>query len=121
MLDRFLTREEVGVCFAAADLVVLPYVRATQSGVVPIAVAHAKPVAVTAVGGLREQVLDGRTGYLVPPGDPGALAEAIQRYFAEADRDGMAAAIRELGRAWTWDGVAAALEALMRSNTNTVG
>ena len=57
VLDRFLTREEAGVCFAAADLVVLPYARATQSGVVPIAVAHAKPVAATAVGGLREQVL----------------------------------------------------------------
>ncbi len=41
------------------------------------AMAMAKPVVATAVGGSLDQVVDGETGYLVPPADPSALAERI--------------------------------------------
>lgn len=65
--------------FQRASVVALPYVEATQSGVIPVAYTFAKPVVATAVGGLPSMVEHGRTGYLVPPRDERALADAIVR------------------------------------------
>jgi len=80
--------EAVGRYFGAADLVALPYVSATQSGITQIAYAFGLPVVSTNVGGLPEVVADGKTGYIVSPGDPEALAKAIIRFFTggEAER-----------------------------------
>jgi glycosyltransferase involved in cell wall biosynthesis len=75
--------EAVGDYFAAADLAVLPYVSATQSGITQVAYAFGLPVVSTDVGGLPEVVRDGETGYIVPSRDESALAAAIVRYFAE--------------------------------------
>jgi glycosyltransferase involved in cell wall biosynthesis len=44
------------------------------------------PVVATAVGGVGEVVLDGETGYLVCPGDPVALANAVNRILDAPDR-----------------------------------
>lgn len=75
--------EAVGEYFAAADLVVLPYVSATQSGITQVAYAFGLPVVSTDVGGLPEVVRDGETGYIVPSRNEAALAGAIVRYFTE--------------------------------------
>lgn len=75
--NRWISDGERTTMFRRASVVVLPYVEATQSGVVPIAYAHAKPVVATRTGGLPEVVDHGRTGFLVPPRDEAALAEAI--------------------------------------------
>ena len=56
---------------------VLPYIEASQSGVIPIAYHFGKPVIATEVGGLPDMVDHGRTGYLVPPCDANALAKAL--------------------------------------------
>ncbi len=63
--------------FRQASVVVLPYIDASQSGVIPVAYTFAKPVVATTVGGLPEMVDDGCTGYLVPPRDSDALADAV--------------------------------------------
>ena len=60
-----------------AKLIVLPYVDASQSGVIPIAYGFKKPVVVTNVGSIPEIVDNGITGYIVPPRDPVALGNAI--------------------------------------------
>ncbi|HET6319316.1 MAG TPA: glycosyltransferase family 4 protein, partial [Chloroflexota bacterium] len=65
--------------FLQASIVVLPYVEASQSGVVQTAFAFHTPVVASAVGGLPEDVDDNVTGLLVPPRDPPALAHAISR------------------------------------------
>lgn len=113
LVDHFVPHEQVGMYFVAADLIVLPYLHATQSGIVPIAAYHERPVVVTAVGGLPEQVVDGETGYVVPPGDASALAEAIVRFFVRADRPMMAARIREWRQLHTWGRLAEAIESLL--------
>ena len=66
--DKYISNEEVAVYFAAADVVVLPYLEASQSGIVPIAYSFNTPVISTRVGGLPEAVIDGETGLLVDPG-----------------------------------------------------
>ena len=63
--------------FRRASIVVIPYVEASQSGVIPIAFRFGKAVVATNVGGLPAMVDHGQTGYLVPPRDAKALAEAI--------------------------------------------
>lgn len=68
---------DVASFFQRASIVALPYTEASQSGVVPIAYAFAKPVVATLVGGLPDVVMDRETGLLVPPGDSRRLAEAI--------------------------------------------
>ena len=75
--NEFVSVEKRATLFRSASVVVLPYVEATQSGVIPIAYTYGKPVVATAVGGLVEQVEEGVTGFLVPPRDPRLLAERI--------------------------------------------
>lgn len=69
--------EEGARLFQQASVVALPYVEASQSGVIPTAYGFRRPVVVTDVGSLPEVVDDGATGYVVPPRDPAALAAAI--------------------------------------------
>jgi glycosyltransferase involved in cell wall biosynthesis len=81
--DRFVVHNEHvsdskrAELFRRASMVVLPYVDASQSGVIPIAYRFGKAVVATNVGGLPAMVDHGHTGYLVPPRDSEALAEAI--------------------------------------------
>lgn len=77
--NRYVDDEEAAQLFTDADVVVLPYVEASQSGVLAIANAFAKAVVVTNVGELGRAVVDGVSGLVVPPGDERALADAILR------------------------------------------
>ncbi len=87
IVDEHVPDEAVGDYFLAADVVVLPYVSATQSGITQVAYAFGLPVISTDVGGLPEVVTDGETGYIVPPADEAALAGAIVRYFKGGERE----------------------------------
>src|SRR5690606_19052123 len=60
-----------------ASIVVLPYIEATQSGVIPIAYAYGKPVIASRVGGLPNIVVDNETGFLVEPRSAEQIAERI--------------------------------------------
>ncbi len=112
LIDGFVPDETVEDYFLAADLVVLPYVSATQSGIVQIAYHYDLPVVTTRVGGLPEVVQDGRTGFLVPPGDAAALAAAITRFFREGKAAEFAAAVAVEKRKYSWDAMAEAVEDL---------
>ncbi|MEQ8675285.1 MAG: glycosyltransferase family 4 protein [Aggregatilineales bacterium] len=84
--NHFIPHEAVADYFSAASVVVLPYIEASQSGVIPIAYAFSKPVVATIVGGLPEVVEDGQTGYLVTPRDEQALAEAVIKLLDDSER-----------------------------------
>jgi glycosyltransferase involved in cell wall biosynthesis len=75
--NEYISEAECSRLFQTASVVVLPYVEATQSGVVPMAYSAGKPVVATAVGGLPEVVIHGETGLLAPPRNEQALADAI--------------------------------------------
>ena len=74
--NDWISEEDRARMFDSASVVVLPYVEATQSGVIPIAYNHEKPVIATRTGGLPDMVSSGETGLLVPPRDSDAIAEA---------------------------------------------
>jgi glycosyltransferase involved in cell wall biosynthesis len=86
LVDRFVANEEVASFYESCDVVVLPYREATQSGILNIAYGCLKPVIVTRVGGLTEFVDDEKTGLIVPPESPDALADAIVRFFDLRER-----------------------------------
>ena len=101
--DAYVPNERVAVYFRAADLVALPYVSATASGIVQVAYGFDKPVLTTRVGALPEVVLDGETGYLVPPADPEALAAAIVDFFTRGRQEEFAANVARHRDRFSWD------------------
>ncbi len=90
-------RRDAPQVMAALDVLVQPSAEPEPFGMVVIeAMASGKPVVATAHGGPLEIVVDGETGFLVPPGDPAALAEALARLIENPSlRRRMGAAGRE--------------------------
>jgi glycosyltransferase involved in cell wall biosynthesis len=101
--NRYIPDEELSAYLQATDVVVLPYRTATQSAVVQLAFGHGRPVITTNVGGLAEVVDDGRTGLVVPPDDPAALAAALKHYFAEELGPVFRRNIAEERERFSWD------------------
>lgn len=75
--NRYIPDKDVAAFFQRSTVVVLPYIDASQSGIIPIAYAFKKPVIATDVGALAEAIDNEVTGVLVPPRDVDALAETI--------------------------------------------
>jgi glycosyltransferase involved in cell wall biosynthesis len=109
-------RSRMPALFRSADVVLCPP-RYEPFGIVPLeAMACARPVVASAVGGHLDTVADGRTGRLVPPDDPEALAAAVAGLLADAPtRTSFGAAGRRRAQSrYGWDRVAAATEAAYR-------
>jgi len=78
---EFVPDEDTEIFFKAADLLVLPYTRVFHSGVLFLGYNFGLPVVASDVGGLRDDVVEGTTGFVCRPGDARALALTIDRYF----------------------------------------
>lgn len=78
LINRFIRDSEIKCILEGTSVVVLPYVSATQSGVIPLAYEFARPVICSDVGGMPELVVPWKTGLIVPPGDVNALADAMK-------------------------------------------
>ena len=83
----YIADEEVKTYFSAADLSVLPYRSATQSGVRAVSYNFGVPMVVTDTGSLRADIEGTGTGLVAPEPCPEAVAQTIRRYF---DTPGMA-------------------------------
>lgn len=110
---EWVPEDAAGTWFAAADVAVMAYRSATGSAVAAQALGAGLPLLATAVGGLEEVVRDGENGLLVPPGDAGALAEAIERACDAALRARLAEGARRTAERLSWDSYAAELESLV--------
>ncbi|PTB22461.1 glycosyltransferase family 1 protein [Trinickia symbiotica] len=109
-------RAQLRKYYGAADVfVTTPWYE--PFGITPIeAMACARPVVGADVGGIRYSVVDGETGFLVPPRDPDVLAERLARLARDpelAERMG-AAGLERAREHFTWSGVAEQLEAVYR-------
>ena len=78
-------RTDVPRLLHAIDVFALPSYREGMPRSILEAMAAGKPVIATDIRGCREEVVDGVTGYLVPVGDPPALAAAIERLTASSE------------------------------------
>ena len=116
LVDGFVPDETVEDYFLAADLAVLPYVSATQSGIVQIAYNYDLPVVTTNVGGLPEVVHDGKTGFIVQVEDAAALGAAVTRFFREDKAAEFAAGVQAEKTKYSWDRMAEAVEVLARGD-----
>ncbi|MDQ1276607.1 MAG: hypothetical protein QG610_2185 [Euryarchaeota archaeon] len=77
IVDEYVPDDRVNLYFSAADVVVLPYLRASQSGIAHIAMSFGKPVIVSEVGGLKESMAGYEGTFFVPPGDIESIRDAI--------------------------------------------
>jgi glycosyltransferase involved in cell wall biosynthesis len=118
--DGYVENEQVPRYFGQADLMVLPYIEATQSGVVPLAYGFGLPVVASDVGGLSEVVVDGQTGYLVQPGQPEVLAAKILEYLGlpREKKEQFSRNIREFRQRLSWEQV---VEKLVEVTTRAKG
>lgn len=112
LVAEYVPNEKVAKYFCAADVVVLPYLSATQSGITQIAYNFNKPVIATNVGGLAEVVIDGVSGLVVRPNDAVALADAIVRFYTERLEEKLSAGVREEKKKYSWDAMVEAIESL---------
>lgn len=94
VINQFVPNEEVAKYYLLSDVVVLPYRSATQSGILNVAYGFYKPVIVTDVGGLAEFVDEGKTGFIVEPNSPDAIAEGVKKFLISRDQTDFAQYIR---------------------------
>ncbi|MCS3796114.1 glycosyltransferase family 4 protein [Niastella sp. OAS944] len=78
LIDRHIANDELATLIKQAKFIVCPYKDATQSGVLMTAFGLNTPVIATNVGSFPEFIQDNVNGLLVPPNDPGKLAEGIK-------------------------------------------
>lgn len=96
LINRYIGDGEMKWLFSHAVAVVLPYIEATQSGVIPMAYAYSKPVLVSDIPGLTQFVIDGETGIICKKHDQwtenlkeinvqiaNQMAASVSQYYAE--------------------------------------
>jgi glycosyltransferase involved in cell wall biosynthesis len=115
--EQFLPHDKVAEVFSAATVVVLPYLDATQTAVIPLAYGYGRPVVASAVGGIVDMVEDGKTGILVEPRNERALADALCTILTDKALAGrMGRNAREFAKTrLSWESSAAATANLYQS------
>ena len=78
---QFIPDQEMELYLKAGDVLVLPYKDIFQSGVLFLAYTFGLPVVATDVGSFREEIVEGKTGFICKPGDPADLAKTLETYF----------------------------------------
>lgn len=112
IIDKYIPNEEVGLYFAVSDLVVLPYISATGSGIVQLAFGCGRPVVTTKVGSLGEVVSEGKTGYLVDPQDSQSIADSVIDYFSKNKEHEFIQNIEDSRERFSWKGMRVKIEEL---------
>ena len=105
----FIPDDETEVYFKAADVLVLPYRHIYQSGVLFLGQSFGLPVVAADVGSLKNEIVEGKTGFVFRPEDPADLARTIGEYFASdlyADLDARRREIQDYAtQRHSWDAV----------------
>ena len=78
---EYVRDEETELYFKAADVLILPYTHVFQSGVLFLGYSFGLPAIVADVGALKEEIIEGATGFVSKPRNSSHLAETIQKYF----------------------------------------
>jgi glycosyltransferase involved in cell wall biosynthesis len=108
-VDEFVPDEDVSIYFNASDIVVLPYRKATQSGVAQIALSFDRVLVLTDTGGLSELVDPGSTGYLAEAYSPASLIKSILAAFELASDPEVEGRIKLKAASFSWENYASEL------------
>ena len=105
--DEYIPDEETELYMKAADILVLPYRHIYQSGVLFLGYSFGLPVLVSDVGSLRDDVVEGKTGFVFAPESPEEISRAIDQYFTStlfADLDHRRSEIKDFAQMRnSWD------------------
>ena len=112
VISDYIPNEKVHLYFSAADVVVQPYISATQSAIAQIAYFFSSPIIATNVGALPEVVVNEKSGLIVPPNDPESLANAIMRFYNENLESKLMAGASEERKKYSWEAMVEAIEQL---------
>jgi glycosyltransferase involved in cell wall biosynthesis len=111
---RYAGNDELPALFAASSIVVLPYRSATGCGPLQLAFGAGRAVVGSAVGSIAEVVQEGRSGLLVPPDDPEALAEALVRSLEPSTLATLTAGAAEAAEEFSWEAFVDILEGVVQ-------
>lgn len=81
LMPKYVSDDDVPLYFSAADVIVFPYTRASQSGAAHIAMCYKKPIIASKVGGLEESMAKYSGTIFVPPGDADGIARALIKCY----------------------------------------
>ncbi|PWJ34223.1 glycosyltransferase [Sediminitomix flava] len=110
---RYIDDHEVPIFFSAANVCLLPYKSATQSGISTIALHYELPMIATDVGGLGEYILDGETGFMVEKPEVNLIAEKIKQYFTEDREQDFRENHKKFKENFSWTSLAKSIEDLV--------
>ncbi len=103
LVDDYIPNEEVPYYFYASDIVILPYISVTGSGLIQLAYGFNKPVIVSDIGVLSQVVINKKTGFLVEQKNSGDIAEAVINFYSNSDKEKMKESIIAENKRFSWD------------------
>lgn len=113
LFTDYIPNDKVKYYFSAANVAVLPYRSATQSGIVQIAYNFDVPVIATNVGGLGEVVIDNVSGLIASEPTPEAIAKSVMKYFDEHLEVKLREGVRHEKKNYTWETFAKGVESIV--------
>ncbi len=114
VMEQYIPDKLVSVLFSAADVLVLPYRSATQSGVVALAYQMELQMIATDVGALGSAVRDSQTGLVVPSATPEHIATGIKEFFDSPQlSDSYRQNLKKEKNRLSWDNFAKAVEVFL--------
>ncbi|MEI8134461.1 MAG: glycosyltransferase [bacterium] len=109
----YIANDKVALYFSAANVAVLPYRTATQSGIIQIAYNFDLPVIATDVGGLAEVVIDGVSGLICSEATPESVVQAVESFFREGIEEKLRSGVREEKKKYSWETFVEGVEKLI--------
>jgi glycosyltransferase involved in cell wall biosynthesis len=106
LINRFLDNSEIVGLIKKCKVVVCPYLSASQTGIVPLAMSFNKPSIVTNVGAFPELIKDGENGYMVESNDYRGLVEALIRVYDNFAEYNKIVKNISSGSFFSWDNIA---------------
>ena len=91
----------------------MPYLSASQSGIIPLAYSYQKPVVASDIKGIKEMILEGKTGYLFEKNNAKILSEKIENFFNN-EKD-YSLEIEKFRERFSWDEFSEKIQLLYRS------
>ncbi len=117
--DFYIHNDDVSHYFSASDLIVQPYLSATQSGVSMIAYNFDKPMLLTNVGGLSDYVNHGIDGYIVEP-NVQSIALALKDFYMNDREESFSNMVKSKKSLYNWKNMANQFDILSKKNHNNV-